>query len=79
MSTTIATRKTRKKNKKNVIFKLRKDNNLSQADMAKKLRTSQSHISKIESGFFKPDVAMLTIMRKKFNLDINNLLDKGMF
>lgn len=56
------------------ITKLRKANNLTQAELAKKLNYSDKAISKWERGDSIPDINMLYNVAKLFNVDIEYLI-----
>lgn len=53
---------------------IRKDNNLSQEEMAGILFTSQGNYSQYESNQRTPSIDLLTRLIEKFNLDANWLL-----
>lgn len=55
------------------IFRLRKQNGLTQADLAKRLGISPQAISKWESGRAAPDIALLPLLATVFACDINTL------
>lgn len=57
-----------------LIYKLRKENNMTQADVANELNISDKTISKWERGLGCPDVSLLTELSKLFNVDLNKLL-----
>lgn len=54
--------------------KLRKINNISQADLAKKMGVSLTTISNWETGYSKPDVEQLKKIAKFFNISTDFLL-----
>ena len=56
--------------------KLRKDNNMSQEDLADKLGVSRQSVSKWESGQAYPEMDKVLQLCKLFNLDINDLLNE---
>ena len=58
------------------IKKLRKDNNLSQEDLAEKLGVSRQSVSKWESGQAYPEMDKVIQICKLFNLNINDLLNE---
>lgn len=58
-----------------LILKLRKDNNLTQAAFAKMFGVTYQAVSKWENGKNIPDILILQEICKKFNVDINELLD----
>ena len=56
--------------------KVRKDNNLSQAQLADELGVSRQAISKWESAVAYPEMDKIIILCEKFNLNIDDLLHK---
>ena len=56
--------------------KIRKDNNLSQEQLAEELGVSRQAISKWESGSSYPEMDKIIQMCNKFNLNIDDLLNK---
>lgn len=57
------------------IKKIRQDNKLTQKEMADILGVTYQAVSKWENGKNVPDVAILRDMSKKFNVDINEILE----
>ena len=57
------------------IKKIRKDNNLTQENLADELNVTYQAVSKWENGKSIPDIATLQIICKKYKIDINELLD----
>ena len=57
------------------IRELRKNNNLTQADLANKYNVTYQAVSKWENGKNIPDISILKQISKDFNIDINDLLD----
>lgn len=57
------------------IKQLRKENNLTQKDLADKYGVTYQAVSKWERGLNIPDIAILKEISKDFNIDINYLLD----
>ena len=55
--------------------KIRKDNNLSQEDLAEKLGVSRQSVSKWESGLAYPEMDKVLELCKIFNLNIDELLN----
>lgn len=55
--------------------KIRKDNNLSQEDLADELKVSRQAISKWESGSSYPEMEKILQICNKFDLNINDLLN----
>ena len=53
---------------------LRKENHLSQAELAKELQVSQRSISSWETGFRQPDFETLEMLAKFFNVTTDYLL-----
>jgi transcriptional regulator with XRE-family HTH domain len=60
-----------------IIKQIREDSNLNQVEFSKTLGVSQGYISKIEAGLSKSiNIKVLIVLRKVYNLDINNILEK---
>ena len=57
------------------IKELRKKNNLTQNDLAKKYGVTYQAVSKWERGINIPDISLIREMSKDFNIDIEDLLD----
>lgn len=57
------------------IKKLRKDNNLTQKELADKLNVTYQAVSKWETGRSIPDISMLKIISEKFDVDIGDILN----
>lgn len=57
------------------IKKLRKDNNLTQDELAKKLGVTYQAVSKWENGKSIPDIAIIKNISNLFNINIDELLD----
>ena len=55
------------------IKKIRKDNNLTQKELADKLGVTYQAVSKWERGINLPDISLLTIMSKEFNQSLDNI------
>jgi len=56
---------------------LRKQNNLSQWDLAEKIGISQQTISKYERGLLEPDFETLNFLADYFNVSIDYLLGRN--
>ena len=56
--------------------KIRKDNNLSQEQLADKLQVSRQAISKWESGSAYPEMEKILQICKEFDVNIDDLLNK---
>ena len=56
--------------------KIRKDNNLSQEQLAEKLGVSRQSVSKWESGLAYPEMDKVIQICKMFNLNMDELLNK---
>lgn len=56
------------------IAKLRHEKNLTQEALGKKLGVTNKTISRWENGIYMPNIEMLQILSKEFNVDINELL-----
>lgn len=59
------------------IKKLRKENNLSQEQLAEKLNVSRQAISKWESNKAYPDIENLILLRDIFNVTLDDLVISG--
>ena len=57
------------------IKKLRKDNNLTQKDLADKYGVTYQAVSKWENGLNLPDVSLIREMSKDFNISVEDILD----
>ena len=55
--------------------KIRKDNNLSQEDLADLLKVSRQSVSKWESGIASPEMDKILLICKKFNIKVDELLN----
>lgn len=58
---------------KNRIRVLRAEHNLSQADLAKKIRVSRQSINAIESGKYVPSTLLSLKMASVFNVDVSSI------
>lgn len=58
-----------------IIKKIRKDNRLTQQDLANKLGVTYQAVSKWENGKSIPDISILKQISDKFNIDLTELLD----
>lgn len=58
--------------------KIRKDNNLSQEDLADLLKVSRQSVSKWESGVAYPEMDKILLICKKFNIKIDELLNEDL-
>ena len=63
-------------NFKDNLKKLRKDNNLSQEELAEKLNVTRQSVSKWESGAAYPEMDKVIQICKMFNVNIDDLLNK---
>lgn len=63
-------------NLKDNLRKIRKDNNLSQEDLAEKLGVSRQSVSKWESGSAYPEMDKVIQLCNMFNLNIDDLLNQ---
>lgn len=61
----------------NKIASLRKTNNLSQKDLAKKINVSNKTISKWECGNGKPDIEVIQKISEIFNISVDELLSES--
>ncbi len=57
------------------IKKLRKDNNLTQKDLADRYKVTYQAVSKWERGLNLPDTSLLKQMSKDFNISIDDILE----
>jgi transcriptional regulator with XRE-family HTH domain len=57
------------------IKKLRKDNNLTQKELADKYGVTYQAVSKWENGINLPDVSLIREMSKDFNISVEDILD----
>lgn len=53
---------------------IRKKKKISQKDLAQELDVTQGYISKIETGDTMPTVELIKKLRKKYKVNLNNLL-----
>lgn len=58
-----------------LIKKIRKDNNLTQKDLAQKYNVTYQAVSKWENGINLPDTSLLRQISKDFNISIDDILD----
>lgn len=56
--------------------RLRKENNLTQEDVANKLGISPQAVSKWENGISMPDISLLVDIASMFNVSVDTLLGK---
>ena len=63
------------KNVADLIKKIRKDNNLTQNELANKLGVTYQAVSKWENGKNIPDIMMLKKISSLYNIDIDDFLD----
>lgn len=59
---------------RDVLAKLRKDNNLTQDEMAQKLFVTRQAVSRWETGETTPNIDTLKLISKEFDISINTLL-----
>ena len=59
----------------NFIKKIRKDNNLTQKDLAEKYGVTYQAVSKWENGINMPDMILLKKMSKDFNISLDDILE----
>ena len=57
-----------------LIYSLRKENNMTQLQLARLLNVSDKAVSKWERGLGRPDLSLLPQLSKVFNVDIEKLL-----
>ena len=58
----------------NLIYKLRKENRMTQLQLAERLHISDKTVSKWERGLGCPDVSLLTDLSRVFGVDLEKLL-----
>ena len=58
----------------NLIYKLRKENRMTQLQLAERLHISDKAVSKWERGLGCPDVSLLTDLSRVFGVDLEKLL-----
>ena len=58
----------------NLIYKLRKEKQLTQLQLAEQMNISDKTVSKWERGLGCPDISLLSDLSKIFNIDLENLL-----
>ena len=58
-----------------LIKEIRKDNNLTQKDLAKKLGVTYQAVSKWETGKNIPDISILKQISEEYNIDIDDILN----
>ena len=63
-------------NLKDNLKKIRKENNLSQEDLAEKLNVSRQSVSKWEQGIAYPEMDKVLQICKMFNLNIDEFLNQ---
>ena len=61
-------------NLKEKLIKIRKDNNLTQEELAEKLYISRQTVSNWENGKFYPDIETLILISNTFNIPLDDLL-----
>lgn len=61
-------------NLKDKLIKLRKDNSLTQDELAEKLYVSRQTVSNWENGKFYPDIETLILISNTFNIPLDDLL-----
>ena len=61
----------------NYLYKLRKENNLTQRFVAYQLNVSDKAVSKWETGKSKPDIDKLKLLAELYNVSLNDLLYKN--
>lgn len=59
---------------KNILFKLREKNNLTQDEMAEKVFVTRQAVSRWENGETTPNTETLKLISKTFDISINTLL-----
>ena len=57
------------------IKKIRKDNNLTQQDLADKYGVTYQAVSKWERGINLPEVSLIRQISKDFNISVDDILD----
>lgn len=59
----------------NIIKKIRKDNNLTQRDLANELNVTYQAVSKWENAKGIPDISTLKTISEKYHISLDNILD----
>ena len=62
------------KNLGNTISKLRKEKNMTQLDLAKKLNVTDKAVSKWERGISYPDITTISTLAKVLEVDVSELI-----
>lgn len=60
-----------------VLKEIREQRKLTQADVAKKLKLHQSHVSRVESGFYEPDSVTMRKFAKLYGVPVAILIWKA--
>ncbi len=58
----------------NFIATLRKENNLTQEQLGEKLGVTNKTVSRWENGNYMPDIEMISLLSKEFDVSINELI-----
>ena len=57
------------------LLEIRKKNKMKQIDFAKEVDMSQAYLSRVETGELKPNVKLLSKLRKVFGFNVNKWID----
>ena len=57
------------------ISELRKEKNMTQEELAEKLDVTNKSISRWENGKTMPDLSLITVLAKEFNVEVSELLN----
>ena len=59
----------------NFLKELRKENSLTQEQVAEKLGVSSRTISRWETGTYMPDISMLVVIAEMYDVDVREVID----
>ena len=58
------------------IRKIREERELNQVEFSQALDITQGYLSKVENGQVKPNFKLIQGLRKKFKIDLNEIIDQ---
>ena len=58
------------------IRRIREERELNQVEFSKALDITQGYLSKVENGQVKPNFKLIQGLRKKFQIDLNEIIDQ---